>query len=216
MEVQEIVERARSGDLPGNWDVWRLRGDRVSQDLALFIFGAVLGLVLLVFALTAMIPDNFEKGIGAAIISVVILVFLGVLGFGSLGLVSQDLMRLRRRSQYLLIMTPDDFVKVEPGRITHVPMDQITNITLKGVKVKLPEDQEQRVAQAQADARISMAERLVGSLARQPRVSPSLAFIDSRTDEEVVVSSDTAFGDLKAIEDALNFHVRAKARSNLS
>lgn len=216
MDAQEILDRARSGDVPGSWDVWRLRGDRVSQDLLLYVFGAVLGLVLLIFAVTAMIPDNFEKGLGAALVSLVILVLLGMLGFGSLALVIQDIARLRRRGQYLLIMTPDDFVKVEPGHVTHVPMDQITNITLKGVKVKPPEDQKQRVAQAQADARISMAERLMGSLARQPKVSPSLAFVDSRDESEVVVSSDNAFGDLKALEEALSFHVRAKARSNLS
>ena len=121
MDIQEILSRVRSNDVPGSWDVWRLRSDRVSQDLGLFVFGAILGLFFFVIAFFAMVPGNFQNGIGPAIPSFVLLVVLATLGFGSLGLVIHDVVRLRRASQYLLIMTPDDFVKVEPGRITQVP-----------------------------------------------------------------------------------------------
>ncbi len=45
----------------------RLRSDRVSQDLGLFVFGAILGLFFFVIAFFAMVPGNFQHGIGPAI-----------------------------------------------------------------------------------------------------------------------------------------------------
>src|SRR5579884_759093 len=140
MDVQEMIARVRSGDVPGSWDVWRLRNDRVGQDLAFFASGAVLGLILFGVAVTAMIPSNFEHGLGPSVLSIIVLIVLAVLGFGSLVLVVQDVVRLRRADQYFLIMTPDDFVKVEPGRITQVPMNQVSRVTLKGVKPPNPEN----------------------------------------------------------------------------
>jgi len=217
MDVQEILARVQSDDVPGSWDVWRLRNDRVSQDIGLFVFGAILGLFFFGLAFFAMIPGNFQHGIGPAIPSFVLLVVLAVLGFGSLAIVIQDVLRLRRAKEYLLIMTPDDFVKVEPGRITQVPMDQIRNLTLKGVKVEKQQTetpQGQTTKQRTAAAQIGMMGWLMGAVARQPKVSPSLAFLDSRTDTEVVVSNDNSFGDLTALQDALSFHMRTKAGSN--
>lgn len=221
MDVQEILSRVRSGDVPSSWDVWRQRNDRVSQDLGMFAFGAILGLLFFGVAFFAMVPGNFQHGLGPAIPSFVLLVVLAVLGFGSLGLVIQDVLRLLRASQYLLIMTPDDFVKVEPGRITQVPMDQIRNVTLKGVKVNQQADSRDtlndarvQVGTQRAAAQFGVMGWLIGAVARQPRVSPSLAFLDTRTDTAVVVSNDNSFGDLRALQDALYFHVRAKAGSN--
>lgn len=207
MDVQEILERARSGDVPASWDVWKLRSDRVSQDLGLFVFGAVVGLALFGFAASQMIPDNFTKGVLGAVLSLFVLAVFGLLGFGSLFLVIEDVRRLRQQGQYLLVMTPDDYVKVEPGHTTQVPMEQIADITLKGVTIKTDPAADAR------NAPPSLVNRLMGAIARQPKVSPSLAFRDRRTDTDVVVTRDTAFGDLVALEQALTSHVRAKSGS---
>lgn len=209
MDVQEILGQARSNDVPASWDVWKLRGDRVSQDLGLYVVGAIVGLVLLGLAAHVMIPDNFRGSTVGIVASLLILAVLALVGFGSLALVVDDLLRLRRASQYLLVMTPDDFVKVEPGRVTHVPMDQIDSITLKGVKVKKDNTPEDQARSAQASA----MDRMLGLVVRQPKVLPSLAFRDRRNDDEVVVGRDNSFGDLVAIEQALSFHVRAKSLS---
>src|SRR5436309_2068361 len=133
MDVQAIITKAQSNDVPRNWHVWPLRRDRVLRAMAYWVFIAVVGFLLFIPTLIVMIPDNFRSGMWKLVISLLVLIFLGIMAFGGLYYSLLDIGRLRLLGNYLLIMTPDDYVKVEPRRITHVPMDQIADITLRGV-----------------------------------------------------------------------------------
>ena len=82
-------------------------------------------------------------------------------------------------------------------------MGKISNVTLKGVKVEQQPAPQPQAARQRNVERLGMMGWLMGAVVRQPKVSPSLAFIDSRTDTAVVVSNDTSFGDLNALQDAL-------------
>lgn len=144
----------------------------------------------------------------------VILLILGAIPFGSLGIVGYDLWRLRHANDYLLVMTPDDFVKAEPRRITHVPMEDIAYITLRGVKRPANYKQDVlNVGQIQGGyARMIFGGWRSQSLQENPRGAPSLAFLDRSTDKEVVVSTDESFDSLVALEQMLTLHVDAKDR----
>jgi hypothetical protein len=205
MDVQEIIAKARAADVPNTWNVWPLRRGTVARDVATWALISGVGLLLFIPALRVMVPDNFERGATSAIVSLIILFVLGFMAFGALYLLIVDGRRLRLSGEYLLIMTPDDFVKVEPRRITRVPMDQIDSITLKGVRA--PRDEA-----AEADPR-PVTERVMGLFARKPKESPMLAFRDLRTNTDVIVSRDNAFDELPALAYMLEMHVDAKERS---
>jgi hypothetical protein len=148
-----------------------------------------------------------------SVISLTVLIRLGIMAFGGLYYAVLDIGKLRLRSGYLLIMTPDDYIKVEPRRITHVPMDQIADITLRGVV--LPED---KVSEMQmSDVRSSLlrtGQMLWGAVAnRRPKAPPSLAFRDRRDDSEVIVSTDDGYDELYALEEVLTLLVSAKHRT---
>ena len=51
-----------------------------------------------------------------------------------------DINRLRLAGRYLLVMTPDDFLKRTPGGVTHVPMEHVTDLRLVGVRVAQHEE----------------------------------------------------------------------------
>jgi hypothetical protein len=212
-EVQAIIARARSGDIPSSWNVWPLRRGRIARSLPGWAIVALFGLVLFAFSLYVMIPDNFtpERGSWIAVLSLVWLALVAIMGFGAATIVSGNLRRVTLWGQYLLIMTPDDYVKVEPGRITHVPMDQIADITLRGVR--LPHEEATRDT-GYAAIGIAQVTRFLGGfgLTRRPKGPPSLAFRDKRTNRVVVVAKDDAFDDLIALEQVLQIHVGAKQR----
>jgi hypothetical protein len=205
MDVQAIIMRARSENVPANWNVWPLRRDTVTRDVWNWALIGAFGLLLFVLAVHAMVPDNFRNGVASVTISLVILLVLGTMAFGALYLLLMDVQRLRLWGEYLLIMTPDDYVKVEPRRITHVPMDQIDSITLKGVRT-----QQQAAADPQPQALMG---RMLRIPIRKPRESPLLAFRDLRTNGEVIISRDNAFDELPALAYVLELHVNAKERS---
>ncbi len=204
MDVQAIIARARSENVPANWNVWPLRRETVTRDLWSWALIAAFGLLLFIFGVRAMVPDNFDGQAGKEIISVIFLSVVGCMAFGALYLLLVDVQRLRLWGAYLLIMTPDDFVKVEPRRITHVPMDQIDSITLKGVRT------EQEAATEEASR--FLTGRVMRVVIRKPKESPLLAFRDLRTNGEVIVSRDNSFDELPALAYVLDLHVNAKER----
>jgi hypothetical protein len=206
MDVQAILTRARSDDVPANWNVWPLRRDMVARDIWTWALIAAFGLLLLVWAVRAMVPDNFDGEAGKEVISVIFLSVVGCMAFGALYLFLADFQRLRLWGEYLLIMTPDDFVKVEPHRITHVPMDQIDDITLKGAQAQHDAAPADIVAQ-------SFGGRVMGLIVRKPKVSALLIFRDRRTNREVIVGRDNSFDDLAALDYVLRLHVDAKGRA---
>jgi len=213
-DVQAIIATARSGHAPYSWNVWTLRRDRVLRGAASWAFITIVGLFLFVLDLVVA-HDNFNPGHGAWIIvlALTLLTIFGIMGFGGLFLVSADIRRLAQFGEYLLIMTPDDYIKVEPHRVTHVPMDQIDDITLKGVRRSFEGQQDSPGDTFRGLDRLPFLRTMGNFFWRRPKQAASLAFRDLRTNRVVVVGTDDSFDDLFALEQVLQIHVGTKRRS---
>ena len=122
-----------------------------------------------------------------------------------------DINRLRLAGRYLLVMTPDDFLKRSPGSVIHVPMEYVTDLRLIGVKARTQEDMERPGGMMQSIRFPGVFNGI--SLMRTPRMQPKLTFVDDRTSKLVVVGQDHAFEDLGALEYILRIYVGDKERA---
>ncbi len=211
MDAQQIVDIARSdAPLPSGWFVWPLRRDYVRRVLLGWAATAVVGLLLFIPALFVTIPSNFEHGFTGIVVTLLLLLLLGGVALGSLGIAAYDAWRLVNAERFLLVMTPDDYLKAEPGKLEHVPMEFVDYVTLKGVTSPF-----ESAAATSAATRSGSMGRLLGSRAftRQPKRAPSLAFMDKRDKREVVVATDESYDALVALDQVLNMHSEAKQRS---
>lgn len=215
-EAQRIVDMARSPQRPQEWFVWPLRRQVVARALAGWAATGIIGLLLFIPVLLVTVPSNFEHGSGLAVFTVVLLVVLALVAFGGVGLCIADALRLARAERYLLIMTPDDYVKLSPGRVTHVPMASVAYVTLKGVKPPPNPDTERAVSQTLLMMRrYGTVMGIPGTYRREFSRPPSLAFLDQRTRREVIVATDDSFDQLPVLEEILNLYAggRTRARS---
>lgn len=209
MDAQAVLATARSGDVPSSWYVWPLRRDYVLRSAFAWAGIALLGLVLFIPACISALPTFPQRHAGGIIFTSVILLVLGALAVGGAGVSIYDFYRLRYANDYWLVLTPDEFIKAEPRKIVHVPLEHVGDIVMRGVK--LPEDDRE-------SARTLMRSGIlgnmfgVGRLRREPKTPPSLSFIDRRTDKSVVVSTDESFDSLYSLEQILSDTVRAKQR----
>ena len=208
MEPREIIATAESGSFPANWHVWTLRRGLVFREVAWQTFVSVFGFLLLGYALYVTIPDNFTDGPWKIGLTICLLLLFAVMAFGGLALMAGDLNRLRLAGRYLLVMTPDDFVKRTPGALIHVPMEHVTDLRLVGVKVRTQEEHEKPGGGLQPMGFLNGI-----SLTRTPRMQPKLTFVDDRTGKVVVVGQDHAFEDLGALEYILRIYVGDKERA---
>src|SRR5690242_2209366 len=118
MEPQEIIATAESNSYPENWHVWTLRRGLVLREVGWQAVISVFGFILLIYGLSATVPDNFTQGAWKISFTVSLLLLFAIMGIGGLMLVLGDLNRLRLAGRYLLVMTPDDFVKRTPRGVT--------------------------------------------------------------------------------------------------
>lgn len=214
MDAQAVLARARSGDVPASWTVWPLRRDRVLRSALGWLAIGVIGAILFVIVAVQTIPGNFTRGSGAFILTGVLLIALGLMAFGGLGILVYDLWRLLKADEFMIVMTPDDYVKAQPGKVTHVPMENVAYVTVRGIKVPPERTQttSEIISSMQKGGRLT---RFMGDInyRRQPRQAPSLAFLDTRDNSEVVVATDNSFDELLALEQILAMHARDKDRS---
>ena len=140
MEPQEIIATAESNSFPANWHVWTLRRGLVFREVAWQTFVSVCGFLLLGYGLYATIPDNFTQGAWKIGLTICLLLLFAVMAFGGLALMAGDINRLRLAGRYLLVMTPDDFLKRTPSGVVHVPMEHVTDLRLVGAKSRTRED----------------------------------------------------------------------------
>jgi hypothetical protein len=210
MEPQEIVATAESGSFPANWHVWTLRRGMVLRGVAWEAFISACGFFLLIWGLAVTVPDSFTQSSLKAAGTISLLLLFAIMAFGSLWLILGDLNRVRLWGRYLLVMTPDDFVKRTPRGVIHVPMEHVTDIRLVGVKVSNSPDGGLPRALPRASFNWVLG---VLSLQRTPRQQPRLSFVDNRDDKRVVVSEDHAFEDLGALEYVLRIYVGDKERA---
>lgn len=209
MDAQAVLTTARSGDVPSSWFVWPLRRDYVLRSAFAWAGAALLGLVLFIPACISALPTFPHRTTGGIIFTSVILLVLGALAVGGAGISIYDFYRLKRANDYWLVLTPDEFVKAEPGKVVHVPLEHVGDIIMRGVK--LPQDDRES---ANSLIRSGVLGNVLGTgrLKREPKTPPSLSFLDRRTDKSVVVSTDESFDSLITLEQILSDTVRAKQR----
>jgi hypothetical protein len=215
MEPQEIIATAESNSFPANWHVWTLRRGLVFREVAWQTFISVCGFLLLGYGLYATIPDNFTQGAWKIGLTICLLLLFAVMAFGGLALIAGDINRLRLAGRFLLVMTPNDFLKRTPGGVVHVPMEHVTDLRLIGVKARTQEDMER--PGVGSVRMLNPLSSLVGvgayiTLMRTPRMQPKLTFVDDRTSKLVVVGQDHTFEDLGALEYILRIYVGDKER----
>ena len=157
-------------------------------------------------------PGNFEQGAGVLLFTAVLLMILGGTAFGGLWIAIYDFWRYARSDDFLLVMTPDDFLLKRPRKTIHVPMDCIDHVTMRGVKA--PADAVRAGVESYQELQRGMFRRYVGfpQAQKKPSGAPSLAFVDTRTDREVLVATDNSFDELPTLEYVLQLHVDAKKR----
>lgn len=200
----EILTRAReSEEPPEGWLVLTLKRGKVGWGIIGWLVGFLVGALLFAGLAVATIPSNYHSVIGA----VVTTILLGILAFvaiGSAWTAVSDILRVRDSSRHLIVITPDDFVKQEGKTIIHVPLVDVRNVTARG---KAPVDRSTIEAQNELNMP-TVGENFVGLFAgrgytqrgmrwrrRRMRTPVSLAFIDTRSNREVTVVRDSAYGD---------------------
>jgi hypothetical protein len=220
MDAEAVLATARSGQIPQYWMVWPLRRDLVLRSALKWAGLSLFGFILFIPALFATVPDNFTGSGLKLFFTSVLLLALGATALGSLGIALYDAWRVLRADEFLIVMTPDDYVKAEPGRITHVPMEHVSYVTMRGVKHPMEQARQAgsyAVGSYGADP-YSQIDRYrfmrgLATFRREPTQSPSLAFLDTRSDREVVVATDDSFEALAALEYVLQNHAYNKQRS---
>jgi hypothetical protein len=211
MQAEEILKQAQSGDeLPHGWIIFPLLRNKVMLAIVGWAFGILMGLGLFALVATVVIPYNYQHGFSLALVATVLLGLFLFVGVGSLWAVVMDARRLARSDRYIMVLTPEDFVKQEGDRIIHVPCMNIRHVTARGTP---PPDRttsnENHVRQVSSLGENVMGffigHGLVGARSgsrprrRGRRTPTTLAFVDTRTDQEVIVTNDSAFGDPFAI-----------------
>jgi hypothetical protein len=206
-EIQRLLAAARAESLPSGWFVWHLRRGRVMRSALVWLVIALFGFVLLVPVVLATIPSNFESGTPLAFLTIILLAVFVALAIGGSMLCIGDFTRYFRADEYLLVMTPEDFLKVTPFRTIHVPMTAVAYVTLKGVApppAPGPTGPPTTPFIWSALFGGANASRRAGGL----RGAPSLAFMDQRTKRHVVVATDDAFDDLLALNEILTLYAK--------
>ena len=211
MQAEEILTKARTeDDLPGGWIVFPLLRNKVIVSMAGWLFGILLGFFLFILVVPIVIPSNYQHGFLPALFTTLLLGIFLFIGLGSLWSLITDVWRLQHAERYLMVLTPDDFVKQEGNKIMHVPCVNIRHVTARGTP---PPDRtpptgstvDQVSGVGENAASLLFGRRVAGALGsrseggssrRKGRRTPTtLAFVDTRTDCEVIVANDKSFGD---------------------
>ncbi len=205
MNAEEILEKVRvTTAAPDGWVVLPLSRTKVLLGIAGWFFGILLGLGLFTIVVTNVVSSNFQHGPAIAIFTVVLLAVLLFIGLGSIWQIIVDVRRLLEAEKHVIVITPQDFVKQEGKKIIMVPLRYIRYVTARGAR---PPDR--TVPKEPMIAHVpGMGERLSGFVLghsatregarthRRRRHTPTtLAFVDTRTDDEVVVVTDGSYGD---------------------
>lgn len=226
MDAEEILARARSeAELPRGWVAFPIIHQRVIVGIVEWAFGIVIGLGLLLFIGSIVIPYNYQHGVVPALFSSILLAVLLFVFVGSVYLVIVDILRLVHRDQHIIVITPHDFVKQEGKKITHVPLLYVRHVTARGrrpsAERNLPGTEESTMRHV-PDARENMAGFLFGravtrggrSWQRNRMRTPStLAFMDAQRNREVLVVNDMTYGDPFLIAEVLKEQAEAAQES---
>ena len=211
MEATEILEKTRAGgELPNGWVVLPLLRNKVRLGILGWIAGAIVGFGLFVLIIPYMIPHNYLYGPIPALISTLILGTVLFVGIGSVWQIIVDTRRLVEADKHIIVLTPDEFVMQDGDKILHVPLMYVRHITARGI---VPPDRTPPKG-AVVSNMPHVGENLSGFLfgrgfiptvsrwraRRRAKHTPSmLAFIDSRTNTEVIIKDYNLYGDPSTI-----------------
>jgi hypothetical protein len=215
MDAETIMATVRSGSAPSEWNVWPLRRSYLLYSAFKWGLLALVGFAMFIPVLLITYPDDFvHTDATRQSLATIVVLIVGALAFGSLWITVEALLRARRAADYWLVITPDVFIKAEPRGLYHIPLEQIADITLKGVAQ--PTDTAVQGAigpQFFALGRFSSIANSMGVRGAAPRrrgESPSLAFRDRRDNRVIVVGTDDSFDLLGAIDEILHERVAKK------
>jgi hypothetical protein len=227
MDVQalEILSAAHDGSAPSNWVILPLRRERVVRSMLEWGVGILLGLGLFTGLFLATWPENFTNGAAGAIITGLMLVVLGFLGFGSLWLFLADLRRLLRANRSIIVLTPNVFCKQEGGKIDLVPLEEIAHITIRGTAVPTnraswatynvpasvridPEDR--RIPNSFGLGRMVWGSASARDRSKNRRGPTSVAFVDLRTEKQIIVTNDHSYAHPYELGETLRSFVEAR------
>lgn len=205
MNAEEILVRAKEGTEPPNgWVVLPLLVDKLLWSMVGWVLGIIIGLGLFAAILPVVVPYNFIRGLGPALITTVLLAVLLFIGLGSVWSLVSDMQRFRRRSEYLIVLTREDIVIQQGKRIVQVPLLYVRHVTARGTPPPdrtVPHESSIRQIQGVGSSMTSFflgrgfTEGVPGGTRRTRRTPTTLAFVDGRTDDEIMVASDGAYGD---------------------
>ncbi len=205
MDPTEILTRAKMGpDTPPGWIVLPLVRSKAIWAIIGWSAGVVIGALLFAGFAYDTVPYNYQQSVFGAIFSTVVLALLAFVTLGSAWALISDILRLRDADRHIIVITPEDFVKQEGEKIIHVPLYYVQYVTARGTP---PPDRS--TANIKEETRIpTLGENIVGLFAgrgftssgmrwrrRRMRTPTTLAFMDARTNEEVLVATDSAYGD---------------------
>lgn len=209
MEATEILERAKASgeETPPGWLVLPLLKNKLISGILGWAVGAIIGFGLFAFVASVTIPYNFQQGFFTGCFATALMLTTIFIGAGSVWSLVMDARRLRRIEKYLIVVTPDDFVKQEGDKIVHVPLMYVRYVTARGAPPpdrSAPRDTMQEVPRAGENVAGFIFGRAFfpsGQRVRRKRMRTptTLAFLDTRTDSEVIVATDTSYGDTFAI-----------------
>ena len=220
MDTDDILTKARAeAELPENWVVFPLLRHKVIMAIFGWIGGIIMGGGLLTLVIPIVVPGNYEVGMVPAIVTTLILGMFAFIFVGSLVLLVADIRRLGELEKHVIVITDEDFVKQEGTKIIQVPLLHVRYVTARG----RPPIEDSPAADAKdRDASLrqipSMRDNTLGMFLgrgatgsaktrrRRMRTPTSLAFIDARTDTEVTVVNDGAYGDPFLIAAVLKEH----------
>jgi hypothetical protein len=206
MDAETILAKAREpGDPPEYWTIIPLDQAAVRKSAFGWAFAALVG-----FSLFALL--FFSTFAQFNVVIWIVLAVMAFVGLGSTWLLIKKVRQLLDANRHLIVMTPDTYVQQVGSRIVAVPMGSIANITLRGV---FGGNADNLARDATVPTYGQMVGRMFGgSQAHRTRRTPdSLAFVDTRTDEIVVVAEDNSFAHLALIEEMLRTYVDAARRA---
>ena len=205
MESSKILEKARASSTPPHgWVVLPLSRSNVTVGILGWAAGILLGFGLFAIMVATTIPHNYQFGIIPALITTIFLGFFLFVGLGSLWSLFLDARRLMQADKHVIVITPDTFVKHEGKKIISVPLMYVRHVTARGAP---PPDRSTRSVENRPNP--NMGENVLSLFAgrgmtssgmrwrlKRMRTPTTLAFVDSRTEKEVLVIDDKSHGDL--------------------
>ena len=209
MDAASILEQARSDRPPSEWNIWPLRQDFVRVSALKWGLLGVVGFAMFIPFVMMTIPSDFT-GTDSTVrfFAMLALILLATVAFGGAGIAIHDVWRLTHAKDYWLIITPESFVKAEPGRVIETPLENIEGLTLKGVALPAGENSPVGVMMSPFPMTGRMidfanAARVPGVSRKKARGNASLAYRDSRNKKIVTICTDESFDNMAAIYELL-------------